>query len=77
MSNKSKPKQFYEGQARKLLEHFSMRTPLPVRDVARTLDYSSTAAALNAINNMIKHGYIIQEYHGETRKFFLNTDALS
>lgn len=65
---------FYARQAEKLEQRFEPRIHLTIRDVMNTLGYTSTSAALYAIHNLVRYGFIEEEWHGEVKKYYLKSN---
>jgi len=69
MTNK-KPKQYWMDKA-KILRSLPTRKVLHVRDIETALEYSSTSATMNAINNFIELGILDFEQRGSRKEYYL------
>lgn len=74
MPRPHKPIDFYAEQAERLREKFRPKILLSVRDVAEVLGYASTAAALHSLHNLVRLGFVVEEWHGEVKKYYLNME---
>ena len=64
------PDEHYQAMAQKL-RPLRPHHNLTVREIAEALGYSSTAAAMNAINNMIRLDLIETEQRGNRKEYYL------
>jgi Na+/alanine symporter len=71
MANKL-PEAHYKQMAAQLREATKPRIIVTVREAAEVWGYTSTAAAQNAINNLVAIGLMSEERHGKYKKYFIS-----
>lgn len=64
---------FYATQAKKLENVVVPKRWFTIREAGEILGYGAdnTAATLNCLQRMVKFGFVIEEYHGKTKKYYL------
>lgn len=77
MSYNGKPLAFYAEQAEKLNKMVRPKRWFTVREAGEILGYGAdnTAATLNCLQKMVKFGFVIEEYHGSTKKYYLPNEG--
>jgi hypothetical protein len=75
MAYKGKPQTFYAERAKDLQQNFTARISFTVRDAAEVWGLSSTAAALNTIHNLVKYGFVEEEWTGEKKRYYLKNGS--
>lgn len=71
MAYEGKPQYFYAKQAEKLHKAVQAKRGFTVREAEKILGVKGTAAALNQLHRMVEFGFVIEEWHGNYRKYYL------
>lgn len=73
MTYYGKPLEFYAQLAKKLEESIQAKRWFTIREAGEILGYGAdnTAATFNALQNLVKYGFVIEEWHGKTKKYYL------
>lgn len=73
MSNNDKGLKFYAEKARKLEETVMPKRWFTIREAGEILGYgaNNTAATANCLQRLVQYGFVVEEWRGNYRKYYL------